>query len=174
MKKIIMLLAFTLTTASLWAQSSIDKFYQKYANDESFTVINITPKMFTMFSKVDSNDPDAKKVMQVAKKLTGLRILVNEGGKDANRLFHEASGLLSKDFEELMTIKDKETNLKFMVKENAKGNIAELIMLVGGDEFVALTITGDISLSEISSIAKDMDISGFDKLTAVDKAPKKK
>ncbi|WP_282456299.1 DUF4252 domain-containing protein [Chitinophaga sedimenti] len=73
-----------------------------------------------------------------------------------------------------MTIKDKETNLKFMVKENSKGNIAELIMLVGGDEFVALTITGDISLSEISNIAKDMDISGFDKLSQVDKAPKKK
>jgi hypothetical protein len=174
MKKIVMLLAFTFATTALWAQSGIDKFYQKYANDESFTVINITPKMFTMFSKIDANDPDAKKVMSVAKKLTGLKILVNEGGKDANRLFQEANAMLSKDFEELMTIKDKDTNLKFMVKENAKGNIAELIMLVGGDEFVALTITGDISLSEISNIAKDMDISGFDKLSQVDKAPKKK
>lgn len=173
MKKIVLLLAFSLATISVWAQSSIDKFYQKYANDESFTVINITPKMFSMFSKVSGNDQDAQKVMAVAKKLTGLRILVKENSKDGNKLFQEASSFLSKDFEELMTIKDKETNLKFMVRENARGNIAELIMLVGGDEFVALTITGDISLNEIASIAKDMDIDGFDKLGNVGNAKKK-
>lgn len=166
MKKIVFLLAFTLSSASLWAQGSFDKFFAKYADADGFTVINITPKMFSMFSKVDVNDPDGQKVMQVAKKLTGLRIITAEDADAATskKLYREAASYLTKDFQELMSIKNEDTDLKFMVRENAKGNIAELVMLVGGDEFVAITVNGDFSLADLSGISDNVKITGFDKL----------
>ena len=175
MKKIVFLLAFTLSSASLWAQGSFDKFFAKYADADGFTVVNITPKMFSMFSKVDINDPEGQKIMAVAKKLTGLRIITADHGNTelSKKLYKEAASFLTKDFEELMSIKDDGTLVKFMVRENTKGNIAELVMLVGGDdEFVAITINGDFSVSDLSNISKDMKISGFDKLGAL--ADKKK
>ncbi len=147
------------------AQSSIDKFFQKYQDDESFTVINITPKMFNMFSKFSIDDPDAKKVTALASKLKGLRILIKEDTKDGQKLYREAAQFLTGGMEELMSVRDKDTDLKFMVRENAKGNIQELVMLVGSsDEFVALTIFGDFSIAEISEIAGGMNIDGFQNL----------
>lgn len=173
MKRIFFLIFISLCSTQLaLAQSSVEKFFLKYQNDPSFTVINITPKMFGMFSKISSDDPDAKKITTVAGKLKGLRILVKEETKDGGKLFREAAQFLTSDFEELMTIRNKDADVKFMVKENAKGNIAELIMLVGSpNEFVALSIFGDINLSELSEIAGDIKIDGFDNLKSL---PKKK
>lgn len=173
MKRIFFLIFISLCSTQLaLAQSTVEKFFLKYQNDPSFTVINVTPKMFSMFSSVSSNDPDFKKVTTVVSKLKGLRILVKEDTKDGAKLFKEAAAFLTSDFEELMTIRNKEADVKFMVKENAKGNIAELIMLVGSpDEFVALSIFGDINLSELSEIAGDIKIDGFDNLKSL---PKKK
>jgi len=174
MKRIFFLIFISLCSAQLaLAQSTVEKFFLKYQDDPSFTVINVTPKMFSMFSKVSVNDPDFKKVSTVVSKLKGLRILVKEETKDGAKLFKEASSFLSSsDLEELMTIRSKDADVKFMVKENAKGNISELIMLVGSpDEFVALSIFGEINLSELSEIAGDFNISGFDNLKSL---PKKK
>lgn len=118
--------------------------------------------MFSMFSKLNSSDPDAKKILNVASKLKGLRILVKEQAKDGKVLFREASQFFTKEFEELMTIREKDNDLKFLIKENGKGNISELIMLVGGsDTFVALSLIGDLNLQELSAIADDMNIEGF-------------
>ncbi|RAJ06788.1 uncharacterized protein DUF4252 [Chitinophaga skermanii] len=165
MKKIYSLLVILILATSLSASaqtSVIDRFFSKYESNDDFTVIKITPKMFSMFSKLNSSDPDAKKILNVASKLKGLRILVKEQAKDGKVLFREASQFFTKEFEELMTIREKDNDLKFLIKENGKGNISELIMLVGGsDTFVALSLIGDLNLQELSAIADDMNIEGF-------------
>ncbi len=85
-------------------------------------------------------------------------------------LYQEAASQLTKEYEELMTVRSDGELVKFMVKENSKGNIAELVMLVGGqDEFVAMSLLGDIDLNEISQIANDMNIGGMDKLKSLNK-----
>jgi hypothetical protein len=69
-----------------------------------------------------------------------------------------------------MTVRDGKDDLRFLVKENAQGNIAELIMLIGSDtEFLAMSLVGDIDLAEISQIAGGMNIDGFDKLKKLKK-----
>jgi hypothetical protein len=119
---------------------------------------------------LDAGSADGQRFMQVVKKIKGLRILSKEATKDGPRLFKEASGLLSKEFEELMTIRDGKDDLRFLVKENARGNIAELIMLEGSEnEFLAMSLVGDIDLNEISQIAGNMNIGGFDKLKNIKK-----
>ncbi|MBV7529967.1 DUF4252 domain-containing protein [Chitinophaga sp. sic0106] len=173
MKRSLLLIITVLLSCQLFAQqgsSVIERFFQRYENDRSFTVITITPKMFSMFGKFDANDPDAKTFMRVVQKLKGLRILSKETTKDGQRLYREAAAYLGSDFEELMTIRDKESDLKFLVKENAKGNINELVMLVGGtSQFLAMSLVGDIDLNEISQIASNIDIQGMDNLKNVRK-----
>lgn len=165
MKRSLLLLVAVFASMHLFAQSSIDRFFQKYENDRNFTLVSITPKMFSMFSKLDMNDPDAKNLMRVVQKLKGLRILAKDNTRDGQRLYKEAAVLLTGDFEELMTVRDKDSDLKFMVKENSRGNINELIMLVGGtNDFMAMSLVGDIDLNEISQIANSVNIQGMDKL----------
>ena len=173
MKRFLFLVLFmTVTGMHLFAQqgSGIDRFFEKYENDQTFTLISVTPKMFSMFSKLDINSNEGKQFLQIVKRIRGLRILARENTKGGNQLFKEASSLLSKEFEELMTVRDGKDDLRFMVKENAKGNIAELIMLVGSDtEFLAMSLIGDIDLNEISQLANSMNIEGFDKLKNIKK-----
>ena len=172
-KQIILILLLVIAGLRLSAQgqgSAIDRFFQKYEEDRSFTLVSVTPKMFSMFSKLDINTGEGQQFMQVIKKLRGLRILAKEDTKEGPRLYREAAAFLTKDMEELMTIRDDNTDLKFMVKENAKGNIAELIMLVGSDdEFMAMSLVGDIDLNEISQIAGKMNIHGMENLNKLKK-----
>jgi len=172
MKRFLLLALLAVACMNLYAQqgSGIDRFFQKYENDQSFTLISVTPKMFSMFSKLDINSLEGKQFMQVVKKIRGLRILAKENTQEGNVLFKEASAMLSKEFEELMTVRDGKEEVRFMVKENAKGNIAELIMLVGDtSEFLAMSLVGDIDLAEISQLANSMNLEGFDKLKSLKK-----
>lgn len=171
MKRVTLILLLALAAPRLWAQNSIiDRFFQKYENDRTFTLVSVTPKMFSMFSKLDIKTDEGQGVMQVVRKLKGLRIIAKENTKEGPRLYSEAASFLNKEFEELMTVRDGNSDLKFMVKENSKGNIAELIMLVGSnDEFLAMSLVGDIDLDEIAQIANNMNIQGFEHLKKVKK-----
>jgi hypothetical protein len=171
MKRLLFALLLVVAGTPLFAQqgSTIDRFFQKYENDQSFTLISVTPKMFSMFTKLDINTEDGQNFMKVIKKIRGLKILAKENANGSG-LFKEATSLLTKDYEELMTVRDGKQDLRFLVKENAKGNIAELIMLIGStEEFMAMSLVGDIDLAEISEIAGGMDIQGFEKLKKLKK-----
>ncbi|SFD52670.1 protein of unknown function [Chitinophaga sp. CF118] len=172
MKRLLLALLLVIASTQLFAQqgSAIDRFFQKYESDQSFTLISVTPKMFSMFTKLDVNSAEGQSFMKVIKKIRGLKILAKEDAKDGSRLFQEATSQLTKEYEELMTIRDGKDDLRFMVKENAQGNIAELIMLIGSpNEFLAMSLVGDIDLGEISQIAGGMNIEGFDKLKKLKK-----
>jgi hypothetical protein len=172
MKRLLLALLLVIASTQLFAQqgSAIDRFFQKYESDRTFTLISVTPKMFSMFTKLDFNTADGQSFLKVIKKIKGLKILVKEDTKEGGRLFNEASSQLTKEYEELMTVRDGKDDLRFLVKENAQGNIAELVMLIGSDtEFLAMSLVGDIDLVEISQIAGEMNIDGFDKLKKLKK-----
>ncbi len=154
MKRALLFIILVLSVFYSQAQESsiMDRFFRKYENDRNFTLFNITPKMFSTFAKAGANDADAQSFVQVVRKLKGLRILVKEKATDAPQLFREANALLRSDFEELMTIREKQSDLKFLIRENSKGHIAELIMLISSDrEFMVMSLLGDIDLNEVKS-----------------------
>jgi len=68
-----------------------------------------------------------------------------------------------------MSIRDKETNMKFLVQEQ-NNIITELVMVMHGDsEFFLLSLIGDIDLKQISKLSKSMSIDGFEHLENLDK-----
>ncbi len=74
----------------------------------------------------------------------------------------------TKDYEELMSVRDKDKDMKFFIKEIGSGKIGELIMVMGGnDEFMLLTLFGEIDLKKISSIGKKMNIEGLQNLEKI-------
>jgi hypothetical protein len=172
MKKISGIIVVCLLTLQVGAQprNPLSRFFDKYEPDTSFTIINISPQMFRMFSKVDLNtgDRQADQILDVAKKITGLRIITKSNAPNAMQLFREATGLLPQGYQELMTVRDHGDNLKFMVSQGPNGIIHHLVMLIGGgNEFFALSLTGNIDLNELSQIAGSMNIQGFDQLKNV-------
>lgn len=157
-----LLFAFTLLllAASQPAQAQTDaitKYFAKYVDDERFTVVYISPKMFQLFDKMDINldDKEANAIKEVVKDLRGLRILVAE--ENTMQLYKEASAAINKkEYEVLMTVRNKgEENVDFLIKDNGGDIIDELLMVIGGpDEFVLMSFVGKIDINKISEMAK--------------------
>lgn len=166
MKNFLLLPLFLLAALSTYAQNdAITKFFNQYAEDERFTVVYISPKMFQMVSKIETNDEDWNKVREVIKDLGGLRVLTADSIGDGVAMFKEAIGKVpAKEYEELLTVRDGQEHVRFMIKEN-NDVINELLLLVGApDEFTMLSFTGKINLDKISSLAKTLDVDGTEHL----------
>lgn len=164
MKKLILIpiIIFSAQWASA-QEDAISKFFNKYSEDEKFTNIYISKRMFSMFSEIPA-DENEKEVMEAINSLEGLRILSSDS-VDGVKLYNEAFKTLNaKSFEELMVIRDGNQQLKFLIRES-DGKIRELLMLSGEEKsFFILSIIGNIDLKQISKLSKTMDVKGMENL----------
>ncbi|MEL6637288.1 MAG: DUF4252 domain-containing protein [Bacteroidota bacterium] len=168
----IMALALLAAQSPATAQTdAISQYFEKYMDDESFTTVYLSPKMFELLGKLDLEqleDREAAEVMKVVSDLKGLRVLTTE--KDTEARYEEAMSLLDvKDYEILMTVRDEGENVHFWVKDDGGNIINELLLLVGGaDDFVLLSFVGNIDLKKISKLASSVDIDGLEHLEKLD------
>lgn len=166
MKKLIVLLVFTGFALGANAQNdAISKFFSKYEEDMDFTVVNITGRMFNLFTDLEIENKEDKEVLDAISKLTGLKILARDDYSNSRTLYKEANSLLPRtEYDELMTIRDEDKNMRFVVKEKNK-KITELVMVMGGErEFFILSLVGDIDLNQIANISSKMNVDGLEGL----------
>lgn len=166
MKKLFISFALVMFfVAGAFAQDdAIVKYFNQYMENDNFTSVYISPKMFQMISKIEVDDPDYNELKPILADIKGLRILVNE--TEPAKYYNEAIAKINtKEYEVLMTIKDDGENVRFLTKENAQGNISELLLMVGGgDEFVLLSFVGNLDLQKISKLANKLDVKGAEHL----------
>ena len=169
---LVAILAMAMPSQMNAQNDAITKYFEKYMDDENFTVVYVSGKMFEMFAKIAPADEDMEDIKAVIKDLKGLRILVNE--EEGQKYYKEAiKKINTNEYEELMTIRSDGDNVKFMVKE--KGDIIEeLLLIVGGDEFVLMSFVGKIDLAKIAKLSEsiDMDLDGLEHLEHLDKDDK--
>jgi hypothetical protein len=177
MKQFVVGAVMMLTSVAAFAQGdAISKFFTKYQNDETFSQVTISSKMFSMLMNMEVEDPEDQEVINAISKLKGLRILAKEDTRDGRVLYKEALSLVpAKEYEELMSVRDEDKDMKFFVKETSPGKIGELVMVAGGaTEFMVLSLFGEIDLKQIGKIGSKMDIDGLDNLHRLDDDKKKK
>lgn len=166
MKKLMVGIVMMAVAITAQAQNdAIAKFFTKYQNDESFSQVTVSGKMFNMMANLSGETDEEKEMIQAISKIKGLRILSKNEARNSRDLYKEAISMIpSKEFEELMSIRDKDKDMKFYTKE-AGGKISELVMVMGGnEEFMVMTIFGEIDLKEISKIGKSVNIDGLENL----------
>lgn len=169
MKKIAAVMVLMVTLSAAKGQDVISKFFTKYQEDESFTNVNISSKMFGLFTEMEAGTPEDQEVLDAISKLKGLKILAKENARDSRDLYKEALSLIPKNFEELMSVRDKDKDMKFMIQED-RGKISEMVMVVGGnEEFMIMSLFGEIDLKQISRIGSKMNIKGLENLNKMDK-----
>lgn len=168
MKKILFSLIITAVTFTLKAQGDpVNEVFNKYANQEGYTTVNITGDFFKMLASNDNHNADLQKL---SKSLSEVRILAQDDEKAGKPLdfYKLVYDKLDKSiYKELMTVKQSDQKVNMLVKEN-NGIISEFLMIVAGKDNVLINIKGNIKLSELSEMANSMDIKGFDKLKLVE------
>lgn len=176
MKTTVVGLAMMLISLTAFSQGdAITKFFTKYQDDETFSQVTVSSKMFSLLMDMQVDNPEDQEVINAISKLKGLRILGKDHTRDGRTLYKEALSLLpSKDYEELMSVRDEDKDMKFFIRSGtAAGKIAELVMVMGGnDDFMVLSLFGEIDLKQIGKIGSKMDISGLDHLHKLDKNDK--
>ncbi|MDO5105287.1 DUF4252 domain-containing protein [Capnocytophaga sp.] len=151
---------FLATSIMAMGQSVFDKFEE---NNEVTTVV-VSQKMFQMLSKIDSKDAEAKEFMEIANKLTSLKVFTTENQSVGQAMKNEVQAYLGKSsLTELMRVKDKGSNVKFYVKQGKNADhVSELLMFVqdGGNskQTVILSLHGDIDLNKIGVLTKNMNL----------------
>jgi len=170
LRRLALLALLLISGANTFAQDdAIGKFFGKYVDDSRFTVVSISPKMFRLLSKVnwDTIPGDLK---QTVSKLRSLRILSTES--TPQQFYKEALTRIDrKEYEELITVRSKNENVHFMVKEEG-GTIHELLMVAVDEEgFTLMSFVGDIDLDKMSRLSSSMGIKGLENLKNAKRKP---
>lgn len=147
---------------------AIVNFFSKYMEDERFSRVYISSKMMQMAggflkSEGQSSDKDAKDLGVLISKVKGIRILSAEN-TDGKPLYTEALRTLTLNkYEDLMDVADKDSNTKFMVREE-DGFVKELLMISGSSKsFTLLSMLGNFTYQDLNILAEKTNIPGMEK-----------
>ncbi|HMH22149.1 MAG TPA: DUF4252 domain-containing protein [Puia sp.] len=166
LNKLVLFLPLILIGTGTFAQDdAIGKFFGKYVDDSRFSIVSVSPKMFRLLSTANW-DSIPSDVRQTVTKLTSLRILTT--GTTPALFYKEALTRIDrKEYEELITVRNKNDNVHFMVKESG-GVIHELLMIaVDNEDFTLMSFVGDIDLDKMSRLSSSMSIKGMENLKNV-------
>ena len=177
-KNLIIALALVLTSLFTFAQSAFDNF----ADMDDVSVVKVNKKMFQLMEGVAGKTEDAKEYISLISGLDNLRVLATENASIAAQMKAKVKSYLkSSNLSELMSVKDKEGNVKIYIREGKdEDHVKELFMFIDGisahmkdedrkPEAVIVSITGDIDLNKISELTDQMNIQGGKHLKDVKK-----
>lgn len=166
-KPLILALILSALAIPMQAQNSpVDDLFEKYDGKEGFTSVYISSKMFSLLSRIDSEDEEFRNLVT---RINGIRILSIDSAENKTRLNFATElmpGLRRNGFEELMTVKEEDDNVFFMIRE-VGNRIAELVMVTGGHGSTVVSIRGDLDLKTIASLSKSVGIDELEELEKV-------
>ena len=171
MKKGIVIIGIMFLSVAMMAQGTvISNYFDQLEDNEDYTKVSVSQKMFSMFTELEAGSDAEKEFLEAVSKLKGLKVIMADSIPDAAKMYKKAIADVDKaGYEELMSVKDAEENLKFSIIEK-NGVIEELIMVAGGNKrFVMLSLYGEIDLNNISKIAQEMRIEGMERLGKMEK-----
>jgi len=170
MKKISLIVSMFLLSLTMMGQGTvITKYFNKFADNEAFTKVSVSQKMFSLFTNLEAGSAAEKEFLKVVSKLKGLKVIMADSIPNSVALYKQAvTDVNNAGYEELVSVKDARGNMLFSTKES-NGIVSELIMVAGGkNQFIMVSLYGEIDLKNISKIAQQMRVPGFDQLKHID------
>lgn len=147
-------------------KDALASYFKQYLEDERFTFIEISPRMFQMIGKFGAEDE--KEVMELVKSISSFRMITSDQITDGLQMFNSAMNLIKgKNYTDLVTVQTSDERVRIMIREEGD-IIKELFMIVAErNEFVMMSITGNINLDQISRMGSSMNIQGMEKLEKI-------
>ncbi|MGY5849698.1 DUF4252 domain-containing protein [Salegentibacter sp. F14] len=152
--------------------------FKKYEDMKEVDEMIMTSKMFKMLAKVDfsEDDKEAQQYIRLIENLDEIRMFTSSDSKVRSEMARDVDAYLKGgNLEQLMRVKEDGKNIEFYSKPGKNENVvSELFMFLEGHEegkpiSVILSITGDIDLSQLSRLTKDLKVPGADELNNLDK-----
>ena len=168
MKNILIAIAILAIPMSGFCQhESIENFYNKYIENEKVTDINLNGWVLSLASLI----ADEKTGEEVLEKITQLRIMVADEKNIVSKtdLKQLMKDVRKNSFEDLMTVRDGNDRINFMIREKADGTITNVLVIVNGDtEFILLSLEGALNFEDLKKL--QFDVEGGDVFTKLPRA----
>jgi len=152
MQTIALIALMTLSYLAIGQSKSTQKLHEKY--DDAFT-------MFFYKSTIKMLESDkTKEFMEIVKGIEKAKILkVDKYEKDfdENDIVKYKDGIKDEDFEEVMSIRQKNGKFNVYLKEKNGVTKGIIVTLDSEDQFAILDIVGEIALDKISTLTDKMD-----------------
>lgn len=133
-----------------WAQS--DSLFEKYAQMEDVSQVYISKTMFQMMPAMETAGLN---LVHMKGKIESLQILSTENEAKKVQMRKDFSGLIGKQHEALMRVKDGKTQATFYISRKGE-RIQELIMLADTkSNFSVIQLLGNFSMEDIQRITED-------------------
>ena len=162
--KRILTIAIILISNVFFAQN----LFEKFDNQDNITGISVNKKMFELMSKVkiDTNDKETQQYLALINDLDNLKVYVTTNAKAASEMKSTS--------EKFMRVTENGRNIKIFVKTGStETKIKELFMFIEGsgkeNQSVIMSLTGDFSLNQLSSLTNKMNLPGGDILKRASK-----
>lgn len=162
MKNLLFCICFICFSLSATAQNrAIKKFYHKYKKEDN-TVNFVLPGFLVWFGTGMANeivkDEEAKIFLRFAKKFKTMRLLVMEDqntitAEDYNNLI---AGVKKNNYEELISVKQKGTQIHIMGRGNSKKFKNLLILVSEEDSFVMMNMKTKIKPKDLNRLINDL------------------
>lgn len=161
MKKLVLILVLLIP---LWVMaqdnSPIDKLFNKYANKEGFTTVNISGKLLSLANSFADKKDDE---LEILNKISGIRVLSVEDSIMNQKLnFYkelDADGFFRNNkYEVLMEVTDKNEVVRFYGRSGSNGKLSELLLVVGGSSNTLISIRGVINPEDIGKLTGSLNM----------------
>ncbi|MAD98598.1 MAG: hypothetical protein CMB99_14845 [Flavobacteriaceae bacterium] len=162
MKKIVLLIAFFVSTLTISAQGTFDAL----EDEDGVDVVVVTKDAFELISKfknVNIEDNDAMKTFQMIQELNEFKMFSSDNIDVANKMEVMVNTAIKKNkLTELMRVKEDDSRIKIYVKATSnKDYVSEVLMFIKGidkktkgmSEAVVISLTGNIDINKMSDLA---------------------
>ncbi|MFA6571271.1 MAG: DUF4252 domain-containing protein [Bacteroidota bacterium] len=180
------LIASFILPAILSAQSqAIEKLCEKYDKIEGFTVVSLNKAIFDMFAKRDSlSETDIirkyqkdiirkyrkkdkfEQMCDMAKGMESLKVISCEGEKvpkqQCDEFYNDVLNAIPiNEYKELLSVKEKGTKIKMLLKSEPNGNGEFIILVREEDQTTLVVINGKSDMLSMDNIQNLMKMKGM-------------
>ena len=150
MKRMVFTIAVLAFATALSAQRlTADDFFNRYSDSEGYTTVVVNGSLLGFLGHCESDDPE-----NPLSKITSIRLVVRENDKfpAADGFLPEIRNIIRKGrYEELMSVKNSDTDLRFMVRTERE-IVKEILLVVDGDDEAVIQIKGNLTRDEASRL----------------------
>lgn len=160
MKKLLFVLTLALLGSKLEAQSSVAEFYQKFKKQENVTNFKLPGWLVWIGTGLVYNsirDEETRTWLRLSRKMGKIRLLQCENSNSITP--DDVSALVSSlksssgGYDDLIYVRDEDSNINVMIREGAKGRLKELLVLVSEDsETVLFSAKTRLRMKDINEV----------------------
>ncbi len=176
MKKIFFIIAIILSgfVTSSAQTDKLNKLFQDFEKNGGVTSINIKKPMFKLLNTIDVNDAYVGKIKPILNEVDGLKILIipkatfpedlEDDDVENIKLNEEKSekvnrALKSLNFNELMTMNNDGTSMKFLAEEEKDNYLENLVFNVDSkEENIIFILNGKMKMSDVNKIINSSEL----------------